>query len=645
MLRNFRQVFKDNSTSMGALMVILAAGMLIYLVPSATGQGGQTPDSVIARVYGHEILRQDLDEQIRQEAERYTRGRIQQNALPFLSQQAIKDLVEKRILQELAERRGIVVTDLEVRAAMEAQLSQVPDFIDPATQKLKPYSQLAPLLEERGVNLTEREKLLRGDMVVSKLFEATALQVPVDEQWLAVEDRVRHEKLSFDQAFFKSDTASVADPGDGPLDTYLKAQGARFIQPRRRALQVASVEKADFKDLAADDKQLREAYEQHKPLSGKPAEVKASHILFKASTDAEYAEAMKKAQELRGKLATAADFAKAADEFTQDPSGKGHGGDLGWFSAGKMVKEFNDAAFSLKPGEVSQPVRTSYGIHLIRVATFDEVKDELRGQFTDGLFTTRATEKLEQLRKRANGGDLAAAAKALGVKVALTNPFKEDAAAKVDGFKDASTLVMGAFGMKVGEVSKVENLDGRYLVYRVKEELKPTVPPLKEIRDEVLAAWKQDEADRKLKAQVDEALKNGGFKALAALNPETKSLADTTISAQPALAAHSGIRRALLDTPVGQATPALWGTDGRLWVAQVTDRKPAPALDFTARRALIREIQGQEADRLLGSEVASMESEGALHPGLGSLWGHLGGIWKDEAFFKAFQQQAAAGDQ
>ena len=78
---------------------------------------------------------------------------------------------------------------------------------------------------------------------------------------------------------------------------------------------------------------------------------------------------------------------------------------------------------------------------------------------------------------------------------------------------------------------------------------------------------------------------------------------------------------------MGQSTPVLWTQDGKLWVARITSREPAPALTFESRRSLIQDLQTSEAQKLLSAEMQSLDQEGRLRPGFSSLWGHFGGIY------------------
>jgi peptidyl-prolyl cis-trans isomerase D len=327
------------------------------------------------------------------------------------------------------------------------------------------------------------------------------------------------------------------------------------------------------------------------------------------------------------------DFAKAAEDLREDPSAKGNGGELGWCHFAQMQKPFSEAAAALKVGEISQPVRTVYGIHLIqlegrREKAFDDVKAEIRKSLEDDRFATRAQERLEQIRKRANGGDLASAAKSFGSQVQLTQPFSNEPGAESPGLPELSQLMAEAFRLKVGEVSKPQRAGDRYFLFRVQEELPEGVPPFKEIRSKVLTAWKLEEARKQALAKTQEALKGGDLKAMGGV---LTTQAPGPISALKDLAGLPAIRKALLDTPTGKLTPLAWTADGRLWAARITSREPAPALTFETRRALIQDIQTGEAQKLLSAELQFLDQQGRERAGLRSFWGQFDGIYINEA--------------
>lgn len=622
MLRSFRQVFKSNRTPMAAVMVVVLLGLVAYLAPSGRVD---TPDTVVARVYGRDVLLRDLAERMQDLYQRFGKQGDPETLKPFVQSQALRDLINQKLMEELAERHQVVVTDEEVAARLRAFLKQYPILLD-AQGNLKSNAELKQIFQENGFNPAIQERNLRNELLRTKLIQQSALQVPVDEAWLAVEHRLRAEKVGFQQATLAVDPATVADPGDAALEALYKAGGQRFLQPPRRVIQVVAVDRAAFgQETQVDEATLRAAYESRK---ADYTEFKASHILFKAEGDAQAQEATAKAQLLRERLVKGQDFAKAAEELSEDPSAKGNGGDLGWFNAAKMVKPFSDAAATLKPGELSQPVRTMYGIHLIKLEgrrekRFEDMKEPLSREISDSRFNTRAQERLEQIRKRANGGDLAAAAKSLGSQAQLSQPFANEPGAQSEGLPELAQLAPEAFRLKVGEVSKPQRLGDRHLLFRVQETLPEAVPPFKEVRAKVLAAYRVEEARKQALAKAQQALQSGGLAAVGPLRDQ----APAPLSGLRDLVAHPGIRKALLDTAVGQTTPFLWTQDGKLWVARIASREAAPALDFEGRRSLLQEVQTGEAQKLLSAELQSLEQRGRRRPGFSSFWGHFGGIY------------------
>ena len=622
MLRSFRQVFKSNRTPMAAVMIVVLLGLVAYLAPTG---GAVSSDTVVARVYGHEILMRELGERMQELYQRYGKQASPETLRPFVQSQALRDLMNQKLMEELAERHHVVVTDEEVGARLRAFLRQYPMLLD-TKGNLKTNAELKQIFQDTGFNPAMQERSIRSELLRTKLVQQAALQIPVDEAWISQENRLRNEKVAFQQATLTVDPSTVADPGDATLGALYSAGSDRFLQSPRRVIQYVLVDRAALgKDLQVDDAALKAAFEARK---GDTTEFKARHILFKAEGEAQVQEAMAKAQLLRQRLVKGLDFAKTAEEQSEDPSAKGNGGDLGWFNASKMVKPFSDAAATLKTGEISQPVRTQFGVHLIKLEgrrekKFEDVKAELTREITDSRFKSRAQERLEQIRKRANGGDLAAAAKSLGITATLSQPFANEPTAQTPGLPELPQILGEVFRLKVGEVSKPTALGDRYLLFRVQEELPEAVPPFGEVRSKVLAAYRLEEARKAAVAKAQQALKAGG---LQAVGPVTDQAA-APLSGLRDLVAHPGIRKALLDTPIGQATPVLWTQDGKLWVARIASREPAPALTFETRRNLIQDVQTTEAQKLLSAELQALDRQGRLRPGFSSLWGHIGGIY------------------
>jgi len=642
MLRSFRTAIKSNRTPVASVMIVLTLGLLAYLVPS--GNAVVTPETVLGRVYGRDIKQRDIDQALMDLMQRFGGAQAQQEQLlPLLKPQAIQSVIQDKIVEELCEREGIVVSDAEVKTTLEliltSQAKQEPELkglFDPSG-RLRSMDELVKIYQEpvrAFINTVER--VARKEAVRQKLFQIYANKVPISPERLALEHRLKEEKISFKSVVVTPSSQDISDPGDGPLELYLKAEGSFFKQGLRRQIQVVAVSRDMIGDLTIDESAVKKAYENQKVSLTKAPEVKGRHILFDATTPQQILEAKKKALEVREQLTKGEKFEALANKYNS-PQAAGPGGDLGWFDRSRMVKEFSDAAFSLKVGEVSLPVQTQYGIHLIRiddrraerVTPFEDVKSRLELDLTEERYAQKAKEKLELLKKKAGRGDLMSAAQSLGLKAVNSPPFEATDTPSIEGFFNVGDLATRAFSKKVGEVSGPELVGSSYMIYRVEKEFKPSVPPLKDIRPKVLLAWRQEQAAKATQIQM-QALRQAGtidaFKDLGAIT-ETKSI---TIISKQELVTQPQIRQALLQTPVNQLTPIIFQEDGSFWCAQISQREAFPPLTVETRLNLVNEIQNREAGQMLQYEVQRLLEVGKSRSGLRSLWGLWDGIWMDE---------------
>ncbi|MGE5238955.1 MAG: peptidylprolyl isomerase [Chloroflexota bacterium] len=162
--------------------------------------------------------------------------------------------------------------------------------------------------------------------------------------------------------------------------------------------------------IVVTEEEMSSYYKAHQEEFTAPEQVKASHILIRV--DATTSEdtrnkAKEKASEILARIKKGEDFGTLASEFSEDPGSKAKGGDLGFFSRGMMVKPFEDAAFSLKPGEVSDMVETQFGYHIIKVSErkdaevqpYESVKEAVKLKVTDELRKTRLIEYIDKAMK------------------------------------------------------------------------------------------------------------------------------------------------------------------------------------------------------------------------------------------------------
>lgn len=650
MLRHFRTVFKSNQMPVMGVMLVVTLGMVAYLAPSGARNA---PDAVLARVYGRDVSLRDAQLEARSMSDRLKMQGQGQYPTSRLLGYAVETLIQNKVIEEMAERHGVVITDDELRIALEtsvrAELNGRPDLLTQffgSDNHLKPLPELEALPAFVGRAggakgfFRSKEAELRERLMMFKLRNGMSLEVPVDAAWVEAENRFRNEKLDADILTLTIDTKDVADPGDATLQAYLQQSGTRFQEGPRRTLQIAVADRATM-DLKVDEATLKTSFDNNKSKYVRPAdsEIRVRHILFAVKTPGDVAAVTKKAEALRAELVKGRDFQKAAEELSDDPTAKGNGGEPydGFFTRGKALEgAFDSVAFGLQVGEISQPVRTKFGVHLIKledakpkaVLTFDQVKDRIMADLQTQAFERKAKERLEELKKRAGGGDLSNGARALGLTLLTPAPLSADAR-EIPGLPGGQMLLQDAFTQKVGTVGTVMPVGATFALMRVQQEWPVAVPPLKEVRAKVLAAWQTDEAKKRLMAKVQEALKTGDLKSLGAVRTETGKSPSELSNGNDAL-----MRQTLLQTAVGQTTAAVWMPKGQLWVARVNARTAAPALTFETRRQLVSQLQAQSANKRFEAERMALLTEGRKHAGFSSFWGHFNGIYEDKSLLK-----------
>jgi peptidyl-prolyl cis-trans isomerase D len=258
-----------------------------------------------------------------------------------LGAQALDQLVDRELVISEARKAGIVVTDADLSRYVEA----IPGLQRDGQFQMDMYKQWASRNYGSPAKFEER---LRRDLVFQNMIALLRQSVNVSEDevksaWLDESDRVNLSFVRFPVAAAKGEVKI----SDADLQAFLAASGARIEQ----------------------------FYKDNSQRYQKKKQVHARHILARVPEKAPasaWEAAHKKIEALAERVKKGEDFAKLATENSDDPGSKASGGDLGFFGEGAMAKPFEEAAFALAPGQVSGPVRTQFGWHLIRV---DEVRN------------------------------------------------------------------------------------------------------------------------------------------------------------------------------------------------------------------------------------------------------------------------------
>src|SRR3990172_6314695 len=286
-----------------------------------------------------------------------------------ISQQVVDFLVDEVLVLQRAQAEGIQVGDEELRAKIQA----IRAFQEDGKFSRDRY---AALLNRAKIDPATFEADQRREIVRKKLEATVKEGIKVSDAEIRQAYEFRREKVRAAWAQVEiSPLMTDVKVTDAELEDFLKKNALRFQEPERRRLQYVLLSPKTF-IKPATDAEVERYYKEHVAEFEKPRRVKVAHILVRVppvgGSEAEE-KAKAKVLEVLKRVRAGEDFAKLAKDVSEDPASAGSGGDLGYVARGELVPAFEQAAFALKRGEVSQePVRTPFGYHAIKVTDIQE---------------------------------------------------------------------------------------------------------------------------------------------------------------------------------------------------------------------------------------------------------------------------------
>ena len=346
-----------------------------------------------------------------------------------------------------------------------------------------------------GFRALQRQNLEERDLQIG-IVDSTFLTPAEFRRYIELYNQRREIAFAlFDAAAFAPkvtiDDAAIAARYEGNQASYQTTENVDFEYVELALADIAA-------GVQVTDEDLRAAYEEEKQRFQTTEERKARHILIAVAEGQEDA-ARKQADAVEERLKKGEDFAKIAKEVSTDAGSKDQGGDLGWISRGTLTGPFEDALFAMKAGDVSAPVRTDQGFHIIRVdelrsgdlQPFDTVRDELAAETKTRRAEMQFYDKSNLLGEKAFDAynELASVAATLQLPVKTVKGFPRTGDPNL--FRNGAPVVQAAFGDEVvdsGKNSKlVELADDQVLVLRVTAHNVPKAKPLEEVRDQIRA--------------------------------------------------------------------------------------------------------------------------------------------------------------
>lgn len=412
-----------------------------------------------------------------------------------LEQQVLGSLVMQSLLEAEARRVGIEISPWELRRAVE----ELPFFKGEDGRFDRDL--YLRVLEGAGRPVADFEKELKSDMLPQKLQTLLSAGAGVSAESVRRLFDFQQEKRTIDYLFFPAEAhMATATPTDAEVEQAYKERESQYAVPARVRVEYISISPDALADPAAvTDEAVAAAYDARRDQLTRPERVHARHILVKVAADASEDEVKKAEDEARAiesRIRGGEDFAAVAGEKGQDASAA-QGGDLGWFTRQEMVPDFANAAFALKVGEMSGPVRSPFGFHIIKVEereesslpSLDEAAENLRADLAveaaeKGLAATSDT----VLAAALGGKSMAeAAAMAKGLKVEDSGLLAVDQLAEQLGLGTADAQAVAAAAAGTVLDSALSGTSGT-LVVRVVESLPASTKPLEEVKEEIVAS-------------------------------------------------------------------------------------------------------------------------------------------------------------
>ena len=512
------QSIRDRATGWIAwvIVIFISIPFALWGVQEYAGVGGPV---VAANVNGTEIPLRTLQEGMQRERARLQRM-LGDAASQFVSDDALRERVLKGMIDAELRRQGAYSAGFRVGDARVAvEIDSIEAFKRDGVFDQQLYDRV---LRSNNYSPTQFEEQLRGDLMTNQLVEgvvATAFATGGEtDEFL----RLREQTRDFRYLVINADDVGEVAVSDEAVTKEYEANRSLFMEPEQVKVEYLELKlESLMAAVTVDEAALESLYEEQKGRFLREEERRASHILLALEEGADQAADDKvraEAMSLYERIRDGEDFAALAREHSKDPGSAEQGGDLGFFGKGVMVGPFEEAVFSMAVGAVSEPVRTAFGYHIIRV---DEVKEgevkgfaEVRGEVekeyrrreAEGLFI----EQVEQLTTIAfeSPTSLSAAAEALELKVEASDWFSRDAG---EGVAAEAKVRAAAFEEDVLEGGNnsvpVELSNDRVVVVRRADRKPAAAKPLADVRAEIVEQLKARGAREAARAKGEAILK------------------------------------------------------------------------------------------------------------------------------------------
>ena len=411
----------------------------------------------------------------------------------------LDDLINQQLLMNEAAQRGFRISD----AQLGTYIREAPQFQREGAFDKELYERA---VASYGFTTSGFESQLRRQSIIQQLrdgLQRSAFVTSTERERL-LELALETRSIDYVEILPSSHVDEIAVSND-EIEQFYADNPDRFRIPERIKVQYLELKAADLAAMVdSSEDELRQAYEAGRGRFVEPEQRRVSHILIQVAEDADETsrqQALEKAAELASEARGGADFAELASANSQDPGSASQGGDLGVMTPGTMVKPFEDAARELAEGEVSDPVQTRFGYHVIKVTelrpprekSFAEVREQIAREVTNRRAESLFIDRAETLRSLAyeQPDTLEPAAEALDLELRTSDWFSRE---EGTGIAETPRVRDAAFNEEVYteglNSDAVETGSNRLVVLR-KLDVQPAArKPLEDVREDIEAELK-----------------------------------------------------------------------------------------------------------------------------------------------------------
>jgi len=546
------------------ILILVGVPFALWGIQNYLGTGQEQPVAVVG---DREIFERDVNRVYEQNLANIAgMGDFDEKQLKH---EALDRLVREELIAESAADKGLAVSDDEVRGFVQS----LPYFQTDAKFDKEKYRLM---LSSQGLSPAQFADQIRKALTMEQYQRGLTDTAFVTKQQLETFYRLRNQQREIE--YFTLPLKKFdGEISDQDIEAYYQENLVALQNPERIAIEYLSISLEDVANTVQPaEEELKSLYEDQKAQYSTAERRKLSHILVAIESDKEEADkaAQVKAAQLRERLVIGEDFSQVARESSDDKVSAEKGGDLGFLNKEAMEPTFAKAAFSLGKDEISQPIKTSFGYHLIKVTElvpattkpFAEVRAELARNFQRSAAENKFYELGQTLTEQSfeHPDSLEPAAKALNLKIGQTGFFTRDGG---DGIAAEQKVRDAAFSPDVldGRNSEpVEIANEKVYVLRMKEHQPASNKPLAEVKEDIIA---------KLRARAGQAQARKQAEQLMAMVKQGKPLSEVAKGAGLAVNKPPAIQRNATSLPaplVSAAFKAIPAEDGKVGVSLVS---------------------------------------------------------------------------